>query len=203
MALVAAIIAVAAAGPAAAQSADDTVLMPKAHIKIEDPKKLTPKQANRAYEQIINDLAEMYAISRDPAAKDFRTWRRYNASPYLSATHGNRYVNNYANAKAKDYEKVGTGKVRMPAGAIFAKDSFTVTADGEIYGGALFLMEKLDPGISPETGHWRYWMILPDGSVLGDSEDDSAKAMAFCHTCHVLKKRNDYLYYVPKEFRIK
>ena len=200
---VAAVTAVTASGPAGGQGADDTVLMPKAHIKIEDPKKLTPEQANRAYDQIVDDLVDMYALSRDPAAKLFRTWQRYNTSPYLSATHGNRYINNYANAKAKGYEKAGTGKVRMPAGAIFAKDSFTVTANGEIYGGALFLMEKLAAGISPETGNWRYWMILPDGSVFGDSEDDTAKAVAFCHTCHKLKKRNDYLYYVPKAFSAK
>ena len=103
---------------------------------------------------------------------------------------------------AKDYVAVATGKMKeMPVGSILAKDSFTVTNDGKIFGGALFLMEKLKKGISKETGNWRYWMILPDGSVLGDTEDDTAGEVAFCHTCHKLKKRRDFLFYIPKAYR--
>ncbi len=185
------------AGSAVAQDRNDALLRPKAHIAIKDPKKISATEAEQIYRSLIGELSDMYALSQDPSAKKYLNWRRYNTGPYLSATHGNRYVNNYANAKANDY---GASQP-VPVGAIFAKDSFTVTKEGKLYGGALFLMEKLPAGVSRQTADWRYWMILPDGSVLGDSEDDSARAMEFCHTCHKIVARKDYLYFVPKAYR--
>jgi hypothetical protein len=171
----------------------------KAHIKIENPGNMTAEKAESTYLKIIKDLAGFYAVSRDQAAMRFSNWQRFNKTPYLSATHGNRYVNNYANPIAVRAE-YGRGK-KMPAGSVLAKDSFTVTDDGEVFGAALFLMEKLPPGVSPQTADWRYWMIMPDGSILGDTEDDSAGEVAFCHTCHKSVARDDFLFFVPGEYR--
>ena len=57
----------------------------------------------------------------DPIALNFRRWQRFNAAPYKSATHGNRYVNNYANGPAAP--SYGTGDWRyamiMPDGSYF------------------------------------------------------------------------------------
>lgn len=171
----------------------------QAHIKIEKPGQMTPEKAEAAYLKIADDLAALYALSKDKSAARFRRWTRANTAPYLSATHGNRYVNNYANGIA---ERAGYGEGKqMPPGAVLAKDSFTVTNEGEVFGAALFLMEKLPPGVSPQTADWRYWMIMPDGSILGDTEDDSAGEVAFCHTCHKSVARNDFLFFVPKAFR--
>ena len=39
---------------------------------------------------------------------------------------------------------------------------FTVTSDGEVFGTAIFIMELLAPGTSPDTGDWRYVMVLSD-----------------------------------------
>ncbi len=185
---------------AVAQSTDDQPLTPELHITIENPKKLTAAEANDIYRNIIKELSGMYAISDDPTAREFLKWKRYNTSPYLSATHGNRYVNNYANAKASNYAASQQGEAAT-AGAIFAKDSFTITNEGKVFGGALFLMEKLSPGTSPNTADWRYWMILPDGSLHGDSRGDSPENMKFCHTCHKVVAKKDHLYFVPKAFR--
>lgn len=170
-----------------------------AHIRLEKPGEVTAAAAETLYRSIAKEAAAGYALSRDPVASVFLRWRRYNSGPYLSATHGNRYVNNYANdiAAAAGYG----GKAVMPAGAVLAKDSFTLTDGGEVFAGALFLMEKMPPGHSPSTADWRYWMILPDGSVLGDSEDDSAADVEFCHDCHKAVARRDYLFFVPKEYR--
>ena len=183
---------------AAAQSDDAEALRPKGHFKIEQAKNVTPEEAATIYRDIIDDLAEGYALSADPVAENYRTWWRYNSAPYLSATHGSRYVNNYANAKATGY---GEGEV-MPPGAIFAKDSFTVAADGDVFGGALFIMEKLPPAANPETADWRYAMILPDGSLFGDSQGDGEENVVFCHTCHVRVAPDDHLFFVPREFRL-
>jgi len=172
----------------------------EAHIKIDKPGEVTAAAAESLYQRIAGDARDGYAISRDPVAAAYLDWRRYNTGPYLSATHGNRYVNNYANDVAVTAGYGGRRAV-MPPGAVLAKDSFTLTDDGEVFIGALFLMEKLPAGDSPSTADWRYWMILPDGSLLGDSEDDSAADVAFCHDCHKAVARRDFLFFVPKDYR--
>ncbi len=186
-------------GNAAAQSGEKE-LRPSGHLKIENPNQLSLDEARRVYDSIADELSAGYALSREPGALGYRKWRLYNKAPYLSATHGNRYVNNYANARAVGYGALRKGE-RLPEGSILAKDSFTVTSDGEIFAAALFIMEKLAPGKSPGTGDWRYVMILPDGSYFGDTEGDNAADVAYCHVCHKIKKRDDFVFFVPKAYR--
>jgi len=183
-----------------AQGSDDQPLTPKSHITIENPKRLTVAEARDIYASVIEELVSMYVMSEDPVAAGFLKWKRFNTAPYLSGTHGNRYVNNYANDKAGDYAASQRG-TKAPVGAVYAKDSFTITSAGKVFGGALFLMEKLPPGSSVATADWRYWMILPDGSLHGDSRGDSPENVAFCHACHKLVAKKDHLYFVPKTYR--
>lgn len=68
--------------------------------------------------------------------------------PYLSATHGNHYIDKYANQTGRAY---GGGK-RLPVGSVIAKDSFSVTETGGILLGPLFVMEKMPAGFSYVSG---------------------------------------------------
>ena len=89
-----------------------------------------------------------YAKSGNPSAVTFTSWPRFSRQSYQSATHGGRYVQNYANKKATAYgkfENVGT----LPAGASLAKASFSVSGDGKVGVGQLFMMEKMPAGFSP------------------------------------------------------
>jgi len=88
-------------------------------------------------------------------------------------------------------------------GAVLVKDSFTVTDDGEIFAGALFVMEKLSPEAYPDTGDWRYQMIMPDGSIFGDTTGEAPQNMEFCHTCHQSVADSDYLFLIPEDYRAK
>jgi hypothetical protein len=188
---------------AAAQSEDgEEVLRPKRHFALERPGDLTKADAIKVYNAIADEMARGYAVSDDPTAQAYRKWRRYNDASYRSETHGNRYVNNYANAIARNagYGDLKEGIV-MPAGAVLAKDSFTYTADHELFAGALFIMEKLPAGGNPAMADWRYAMIMPDGSVFGDTNGDTAERMEFCHACHEQKAAFDYLFFVPEEYR--
>jgi len=180
--------------------ASNDPLTPKRHFKIEKPGRLNQAEALSVYENVREQMAKGYGSSGDAAAKAFTGWRRFNTAPYVSATHGNRYVNNYGNAKAKGYHRLKKGE-KMPAGSILAKDSFAVTQDNGLYAGALFVMEKLEAGTSPATGDWRYQMIMPDGSFLGDSQGAGADKVDFCHGCHKAVKNKDYLFYIPKDYR--
>ena len=88
---------------------------------------LSDAQAVAFYKTHKNAMAKAYKKSGLSYAATYQTWKRYNTVPYISDTHGGRYVNNYANAKASaygKYEKSG----RLPEGAILVKDSFTGVA---------------------------------------------------------------------------
>ena len=181
------------AGAAAAQQFEI-----KRHLKIENPARLKPSESLSVYQSIADELSRGYAASKDKTAMTYRKWRLFNTAPYRSATHGNRFVNNYANEKT--YGKPGAV---MPPGTVIAKDSFTVTSNSAIFGGALFIMEKLAPGTSPGTGDWRYAMIMPDGSFFGDSTGANPGQVKFCYGCHKAKAGDDYLYFLPEAYRVK
>ncbi len=183
-------------------TSDADPLRPKRHFKVQRPASLSPSEALSVYDNIADEMAQGYGVSMDPAALRFRKWRRFNNAPYKSATHGNRYVNNFVNGIGADaYGPMESGK-KMPAGSVIAKDSFTVTSDTAVFAGALFVMEKMAKNTRPETGNWRYAMIMPDGSYLGDNEGDNADKVAFCHDCHKTKAKNDFLFFIPKKYRM-
>ncbi len=187
----------------AAQTGEADLMRPQRHFELRNPANLTATESLMIYGDIGGTMASGYAVSQDPIAAGFRKWRRLNASPYKSATHGNRYVNNFANGlAAQSYAALAAGS-RLPAGAVLAKDSFTVTADGAVYAGALFVMEKRAAGASPATGDWRYAMIMPDGSYLGDSTGDNAEGVAFCHDCHRMEPETDFLFGIPEKYRMR
>ena len=179
---------------------DDFHLEDKGHLKIERPAKLSKEDAEKIYQRVGPRMARGYAATGDKIAQEFRKWRRFNISPYRSATHGNRYVNNYANGQAAIYGRLAQGE-QMPVGAILVKDSFTVTSDGDVFGSAMFIMEKMPGGMSTETDGWRYVIVMPDGSLFGDSTGDRSEDVRFCHSCHITMARNDYLFFIPKKYR--
>jgi hypothetical protein len=171
---------------------------PEEHFSIKKAAELGKGEAEIAYVSLRDLMTRAYVASAEPSARRYLDWARVNDAPYRSATHGNRYVNNYANpaATAAGYGRAGA---EMPPGAVIAKDSFTATPGGRRFPGALFLMEKLKPEASPKTADWRYVMIMPDGSTFGDSGSNGGR-MAFCHACHAARADDDYLFFVPAEY---
>jgi hypothetical protein len=172
---------------------------PRRHFRLREPADLEPGEAQQIYEIALRALAVGYARSQDPSAGSYSGWRRYNSVPYLSATHGNHYINNYANETAHAY---GSGK-RLPVGSVIAKDSFSVTETGGILLGPLFLMEKMAKGFSYVTGDWKYSMIQPDGTFLGETNGIGSERVQYCISCHLAVETQDHLYFVPPNFRTK
>ncbi len=171
---------------------------PSAHFEIEEPAELNQQEAEDIYQRLLSGMASGYSESDIPEAAAYLQWQRFNSSPYISQGHGNRFLNNYGNKISKDYLAM-EDSFAMPPGSILAKDSFTVTKDGGAFPGALFLMEKMPGGTRPEHGDWRYVMIMPDGSLLGDSLGENPSSMDFCHECHEIVADTDYLYGIPEE----
>lgn len=107
---------------------------PRRHLRVENPADLSPADAEAIYLALLPGMVAGYRLNQAAAASDYVDWPRYNIAPYRSATHGQRFVNNYANAKAQAYglfEEAGV----LAVGSILAKDSFTVTSDGIVQPG--------------------------------------------------------------------
>ncbi|MCZ6861724.1 MAG: cytochrome P460 family protein, partial [Alphaproteobacteria bacterium] len=164
--------------------------------------KLTDVESAKAYGCLLRELRAAYSKSGHGAAKAYAKWKRYNTVAFISETHGNRYVNNYANAKAKAYIKFEKVK-RLPAGSVLAKDSFQVKAGGKLAYGPLFLMTKMGRGWSKASGDWKYAMIMPDGTMFGTTKGKGADKVKFCYQCHMAAADKDSLFFLPEKYRVR
>ena len=69
------------------------------------PAELTTAEANAVYDCLKGEMKSAYAKSGNKYAKIILNWKNYASQPYISGTHGQRYVLNYANEKASNYGK--------------------------------------------------------------------------------------------------
>lgn len=186
--------------PSHAQDVD--LMRPKQHFSIEKPRVLEPAETMAIYQRVRKRMHAGYNRSQNPAIADLGEWLRYNSAPYLSAAHGKRYVNNYANPLARAYSRYEEAGP-MPVGAVLAKDSFTVTRTGEVFAGALFVMEKMPSGFNAASHDWRYTMIMPDGSLFGMTKGEGSERVEFCVTCHeAVDDSHHQMFFVPQQYRI-
>lgn len=164
---------------------------------------ISSAEASAAYNCAKPELKRIYAKAGMRQVKGYTGWLKVNKVAYQSATHGGRYVNNYANKKAdhhyKNFEKAGI----MPLGSVLAKDSFVTRLDGKIGLGPLFIMEKMSKGFNKGSGDWRYSMIMPNGKVAGMTKGKGMN-MKFCAECHAgVAPDQDHILLVPDEYRVK
>ena len=173
------------------------------HPTIANPATLHPERAEEIYQAIRDQLRERYTQSGDPLFHAYQNWKRFTRLPYRSPNHGERFVHHYGNALARGYvkyEKAG----ELPVGSIVIKDSFTVTNQGQVMTGPLFMMEKMPTGFSSLAGTWRFMMLDPNGVTVGLTGGENENAVRFCAECHAKAGReHDYLYFIPDEARIK
>ena len=188
------LLGAAAVGPAHAQ--DCATNIPKDDI--DGP------EAQRLYDCIADSLYEGYQGSGLPEAAAYKGWTHASTAPYLSATHGARFVNNLVNDTGRDayLDYLDTG-FKTPVGSIVAKESFTIDKAGNVKRGPLFFMEKVARGGLPETDDWKYALVLPNGKVMGVSGTETGPKVKFCHDCHesVLESQ-DAMFYPPREYRV-
>ena len=182
---------------------------PNRHFRMRQVVDLEPGEAARLYELVREALAKGYALSGVAGVDGYQGLKRFNATPYLSSTHGNHYLNNYANEIASAYARFEQAG-RLPVGSVLFKDSFSIanvqqdfsrTETRQIVLGPLFIMRKMEPGSNSLTGDWQYIQIQPDGHVVGMTRDIGAENVDYCITCHLTREHYDHLYFVPDEFR--
>lgn len=143
-------------------------------------------------------LAASMRESEAPAARVYSSWPRYSLRPFGSE-HGS-YLEIFANERGAAFGRFEDAGV-MPEGAIVAKHHFSVSGSGAVSRGPLLTMEKMRPGFNPATADWRFTMITPDGKVAGETAGRNAGAVDFCIECHKAAWRQDFMMFVPPEFR--
>ncbi len=147
-------------------------------------------------------MVKGYAKSGLKDAKHYADWDGYSTQPYVSDTHGGRYVFNRGNAQAKSYGKYEAAG-RMPVGAKLAKDSFVVKTNGKVGSGPLFIMEKMAKGFSKASDNWRYTMVMPNGQLFGMTNGKNSAGMKFCYECHAtVAEGQDSLMFLPDDYRV-
>lgn len=165
--------------------------------------KLSNAEALAVYDCLKGEMKTAYAKSGNLWAKWYSYWGKASTQPYVSSTHGNRFVHNYASKKAIDsYRKFEKGG-KMVSGGVLAKDSFTVTPKGQVSVGPLFLMEKMKPGFMKASNDWRYTLIMPNGQTIGTTNGKGSKNVQFCITCHqAVAEDQDAMFFLPEEYRV-
>ena len=175
---------------------------PRRHFRLVNPANLSPQRAGEIYAIVRQALQGGYSRSGSATAASYQGWRRMNTAPYLSATHGNHYLNNYVNeigaAAYGRFEKAGT----LPVGTIIAKDSFSMTRSGEILLGGLFVMEKMPKGFNYVSGDWKYAFLQADGTLFGETKGTGSKRVEYCIGCHLAVEHQDHLWFLPKPYRV-
>lgn len=174
---------------------------PRRHARIRNTLSVEDSEAQRIYELIQGALELGYAASALPMTDNYQSFKKYNNSPYLSASHGNHYLNNYANEAAVSYgEFENSGP--LPVGAILYKDSFSIEENQQIILGPLFVMEKMPAGFNSTSGDWKYTQINPTGDVLGITNGTDSNKVEYCIHCHITRGDTDQLFYIPESYRV-
>lgn len=160
-------------------------------------------EATAVYGCLLPEMTQAYGKAGLKEVVGYTTWLKVSSRPYQSATHGSRYVNNYANNQGANRYKMFEKAGKMPIGSVLAKDSFVVQPDGKVAVGPLFIMEKMKAGFNKESGDWRYTMVMPDGKVAGITKG-KGMSMKFCAECHAgVAPELDHIMLVPSEYRMK
>ena len=161
---------------------------------------LTDDEARDAYACVQAAMTEGYAKSGHRWAMAYPSWKNHAARPYVSDTHGARFVNNYANERGAANYGLFEDAGPAPEGTVLAKDSFTVKG-GRVAAGPLFLMEKMAAGFDANTRDWRYTLILPSGKVVGSTGGAGAGKVAFCAECHLSVEEQDSRFFLDEAYR--
>ncbi len=173
---------------------------PRRHTRIKNTQKLSREEAERLYRLFAGALAGGYTSSGLSVIQDYQSMRKFNTAPYLSSSHGNHYLNNYANTLADDYGSSKKDKP-LPEGAILFKDSFSVEQNRQIILGPLFVMEKMAKGFNPLSGDWKFTQIQPTGEITGETNGENSGKVNYCIECHITRADDDHLFYIPEEYR--
>ena len=119
-----------------------------------------------------------------------------NAKAYVSAV-GDFDINVYVAGDVGDFRKIhpettGSG-VTVTAGTVIVRS--VLDASGNVT--KLTLMAKGPPGYDPTIGDWWFGETDATGAPLVDNGVAEVGRLTACHTCHLPRASDDFLFGVP------
>jgi hypothetical protein len=131
-------------------------------------------------------------------AADYPSWPQVNRRADASAI-GAYDVNIYIHGDAEQYALIHPGSTSpsqpMAAGTVIVRE--VLDATGNV--AELTLMAKGPAGYDPTLGDWWFAHTDPRGQPLPDDTGGlQIGRMLFCHTCHIPRQDQDYLFGVPQ-----
>jgi hypothetical protein len=141
------------------------------------------------------------------AGADYKKWKKMNKAPFLSPTHGNRFVDVYVNdVGAAAYQSGSDG---LPVGSIVVKTSWeTENGKPTQVAGPIFVMAKRAAGFNPPRQDWWYalhWETVPShwqarmGGATQVYWRSPSPRVDYCWDCHEGYDRQ--IGFVPEESR--
>ncbi|MEO0999066.1 MAG: cytochrome P460 family protein [Pseudomonadota bacterium] len=146
---------------------------------------LTPEEALAVYDCLEADLVAGYQTGAkrwipEEIVANYRYWAQASTAPQAPGMHSGRFLMTFVNAVgAQQYMEYSEDFPEMPEGSILVKESFSVSDEGGVTPGPLFIMQKAADGTSPETDDWFYMMVSAEGRPQG------INVMSACHDCHM------------------
>ncbi len=181
--------------PPAARPADET---PRSGI-LPTPV-LSDAEGVAAGDCIRPTLFQIAAASDNVPLRGSAGWTRISAQFYPSE-HG-RYIEVAVNPLAAGYLRFEDGPP-LPVGAVIKKHGFRAFQSGAVRPGPQFLMEKMPPGYDPRVGDWKFTLIADTGTTVGETLGRDSDKVEFCVACHKSAWRQNFLFFVPPEYRRK
>jgi hypothetical protein len=145
-------------------------------------------------------------VPTEPVAEsswsDWKSFTNVSPGPWISKTHGKRFVEIYVNDVALEAYK--SRETALPVGSIVVKPSWENEDGKPGADGPLFVMEKMAAGFAPDSDDWLYvfqWQNPPEkwAAKIGTNVDwrSPSEKIEYCSDCHDVLDRG--LGMPPKE----
>lgn len=151
-----------------------------------------------------NAMAGGELAAAPDAWADWKSFTNVSPGPWISRTHGKRFVEIYVNDIGLQAYK--TPGAEMPVGSILVKPSWENEDGVPGPDGPLFVMEKRSDGFAPDSDDWLYafqWPNPPEkwAAKIGSNVDwrSPSPKVEYCSDCHDVIERG--LGMPPKERR--
>lgn len=144
--------------------------------------------------QPVQDDGEMDATTL-AAVQRYQAMAEITARPYASSV-GAFDVATFAAGDVADYRRIHPDRdtrVAVAPGTVIVRA--VLDASGAV--SKLTVMAKGPPGYDPSIGDWWWGVTDPSGTPLVDDGTPEVGRMTDCHTCHLPRAADDFLFGVP------
>lgn len=130
-------------------------------------------------------------------AMSYKSFSKIDSKPYMS-TAGAFQINVYATGDVTDYRtihpEVSGSNVTLSVGTVIVRE----VLDGSGKTAELTMLAKGPSGYDPTIGDWWWGDVDPSGTPIMMGGVPQVGRLTDCHSCHLPRATDDYLFGVPK-----